>query len=287
SGKSSEPEAAPADFEAQDVGLQSVHWSVEVRRMDPPQTGQALKRYHYGQEVVTVEDLSDEANSTLQSRGSIRWQATVAPSSSFRRNTRFVAFVEDAASAQLTQIHSSQTCAFAQSWKAFNQQHQGHNHRALAWCAWLLGIFLCVGAAAVYAVQQELAFRANQPGSRRFHSVVFAKFLLQDAPQQICVVLYLFGWYEAAGLRCQLCLFEPQHCGYEDPFHFGNTVALSCLLLSSLANQLLIRPTVRRKYTEDDICMHYWIRIGGTCVATLPFTTGLCLASRSVLPDPT
>ncbi|CAE8720062.1 unnamed protein product [Polarella glacialis] len=141
----------------------------------------------------------------------------------------------------------SQTCAFAQSWKAFNQQHQGHNHRALAWCAWLLGIFLCVGAAAVYAVQQELAFRANQPGSRRFHSVVFAKFLLQDAPQQICVVLYLFGWYEAAGLRCQLCLFEPQHCGYEDPFHFGNTVALSCLLLSSLANQLLIRPTVRRR----------------------------------------
>eukprot|EP00439_Symbiodinium_sp_Y106_P037018 s1209_g4.t1 len=190
-----------------------------------------------------------------------------------KKTGRFVAVVEDAVSTQLLAVHQHPKCSFGTSWKAFNQQRQGRSHRALAWCRFLLGLFLLVGAASVYAVYQMLESR--NVNVRRFHLVVIIKFFLQDgtvqfgaapesrerrqdAPQQTCFVLYLFGWYEASGLRCQLCLFDSAHCSDEDG-----------------------------KYTEDDICMQLWIRIGGTCVAALPFTTGLCLASRSLLSSPT
>merc|ERR1712046_115954 len=110
-------------------------------------------------------------------------------------------------------------------------------------------------------------------GKYWFHLVVVAKFLLQDVPQQVCVILYLLGWYEAEGLRCQLCLFDMDHCGVEEPFHFANAIAFGCVLLSSVANQLLVRPIIKKRYTEDDICMHWVVRGGGACLATLPFTT--------------
>lgn len=37
-------------------------------------------------------------------------------------------------------------------------------------------------------------------------------------------MLYLLGWYEEDGLRCQLCLFHPQHCEDEDAFGLVNSV---------------------------------------------------------------
>merc|ERR1712137_169620 len=88
------------------------------------------------------------------------------------------------------------------------------------------------------------------------------------------------------GLRCQLCLFEPRYCGDENAFHATNLIAIVCTLLSSMANQLLVRPAFKKSYTDDDICLQYCMRIAGLCVAVLPFTTGICLASRSVLPLP-
>jgi len=165
-------------------------------------------------------------------------------------------------------------------------QHQGHGVRCLSWCRLLLGIFVFVGAAAVYVVHTELKARGAGSSDFCFHIVVVAKFLLQDVPQQLCIVLYLFGWYESSGLRCQFCLFHPEHCGYENPFHTVNLVALTCTLLSSLTNQLLIRPVFKRVYTEDDICIQYCIRIGGICMSTLPFTSGMCWASASLLSFP-
>jgi len=186
----------------------------------------------------------------------------------------------------LAAIHAKSQCAFNQSWKAFNMQHQGHGVRCLSWCRLLLGIFVFVGAAAVYVVHTELKARGAGSSDFCFHIVVVAKFLLQDVPQQLCIVLYLFGWYESYGLRCQFCLFNPEHCGYENPFHTVNLVALTCTLLSSLANQLLIRPVFKRVYTEDDICIQYCIRVGGVCMSTLPFTSGMCWASANLLSFP-
>jgi len=263
-------------------------WTAEVRRINPRQTVPLMKIYHHmGREVVTVQDASAEAVQSMMEHGYVEWEAHVQGIGSRKERTRFVSFVEDAASRQLLAMHGNDQCSFSKAWKAFNLQHEGHSHQALSRCKFLLGLVLFVGAGAVKFVHDELWRRDDSFGKGRVHAVVMAKFVLQDIPQQICVVLYLFGWYEAAGLRCQLCLFDPHHCGSENAFHFTNFVAIGCILLSACANQLLIRPVRKRSYTEDDVCMQYWIRIGGVSVATLPFTTGCCFASRSVLPEPT
>jgi len=235
---------------------------------------------------VTVEDLSTEARQTMAAKGRVTWSATLSARTLGTKKWRYVAFVEDAATRHLADIHASPQCAFGRSWKAFNTQSQGHRHKALSWCRFLLGIFVFVGGAAVYAVHQELAAKRPQEQSHRFHLVVMAKFVLQDMPQQICMVLYVFGWYEAYGLRCQLCLFDPKHCSAEEAFHIVNLVALACTVLSSMSNQLLIRPVFKRTYTEDDFCVMYCIRIGGLCITVLPLTSGLCWASRSLIPMP-
>lgn len=245
-----------------------------------------MHKFHTGMDAVTVEDLSSEAKATLAAKGRVSWSATLSARTSGERRTRFVAFVEDAASQHLAEIHASPQCAFGRSWKAFNMQNQGHRHRALSWCRFLLGVFIFVGGAAVYAVHRELASRGPEQQSYRFHLVVLAKCLLQDVPQQICVVLYLFGWYEAYGLRCQLCLFDPRHCSAEDALSIVNLVAAAFVVLSSVSNQLLIRPVFKKTYTEDDVCLQYLIRIGGFCLAVLPLTSGLCWASRSLIPLP-
>mmetsp|Transcript_11632 Transcript_11632/g.37120 ORF Transcript_11632/g.37120 Transcript_11632/m.37120 type:complete len:498 (-) Transcript_11632:207-1700(-) len=283
----SDPAPAPEDLGEQGKDLRDVRWSLEVRRTDPPHVGPTMSRFHSGADAVSFEDLSTEARGALATKGRVTWTATLSARTLGTKKTRFVAFVEDAATPHLADIHASPQCAFGRSWKAFNMQNQGHRHKALSWCRFLLGIFIFVGGAAVYAVHQELAARQPHDQNRkRFHLVVLAKFVLQDVPQQVCIVLYLFGWYEAYGLRCQLCLFDPKYCSAEDAFHIVNLIALTCTVLSSVSNQLLIRPAFKKTYTEDDICFQYVIRVGGVCLAVLPLTTGLCWASRSLIPMP-
>merc|ERR1712032_1781355 len=145
---------------------------------------------------------------------------------------------------------------------------------------------LLIGGAAVYIVHKECNTPKCHTGKFRFHVIVIAKFFLQDVPQQVCIILYLFGWYESNGLRCQLCLFHPDHCEDEHPFHMSNAIAIGCTLLSSMANQLLVRPVHKKTYTDDDICMQQCMRTCGICVSTLPFTTGMCMASQSLLLAP-
>lgn len=283
SGEDQEPAAAP-DLSEQATDLNDVRWSMTVARINPPQVGPSFVRFHKGQEAMTFEDLSVEAQDAFKSNGRVEWRATLA--TRFKKKTRYAAFVEDSATTHLADIHGSPVCAFGRSWKSFNEQHQGHNHKALAWCQFLLGIFLLVGGGAVYFVHTECKMQSGYFGKYRFHLVVIAKFFIVDVPQQICIVLYIFGWYESNGLRCQLCLFHPVHCSEEDPFHFSNAVAIFCTLLSGVSNQLLVRPVFKKVYTEDDICIQHVVRVGGVCVATLPFSTGICLASSSLLPLP-
>lgn len=218
--------------------------------------------------------------------GRVEWRAVFTTEGRGRMKRRFLISVEDAQMRHLSEIHMSTQCAFGRSWKAFTAHGKGVGHRALTWCRFLLGICFVFGAGAVWLVYQEWTHPNGRLCNRNFHWVVLVKFLVQDLPTQICIVLYLFGWYEASGLRCQLCLFEPQYCGDEHPFHWSNLIALLCCLLSSCANQILVRPAVKHKYNEDDLCIQYTLRIGGLCVATLPFTTAMCFASRSLLPVP-
>jgi len=279
----SEPQAMDAGVEDDGPDLKDARWTLEVTRVNPPHVGAPFQRIHSGQQAVTIEDFSIEAKDTLAKQHRLDWQATLISRGHSSWKTRFLAFVEDAAMPHLDVVHRSQQCAFGKSWKAFTEHHQGSNHRALTRCKQFLGIFLLLGAGAVFLVHKEATEKRH---SYWFHWLVLAKFFVQDIPQQICIVLYIYGWYEASGLRCQLCLFRPEHCGDEAPFHFSNMVAFGCTLLSSTANQLLIRPAFKREYNEDDICLQYSVRTGGVCVSILPFTTAMCFASRTILPVP-
>lgn len=279
-----QPPPAPEAALVKEDNLKNVRWTLEIERTVPHGTGMNLNRFHVGRGSVSVEDLSLEAQNAMAQNKRVDWKVRLDARTPPRRKVRYVVYVEDAASPQSHLIHSSSHCAFGRSWKAFNEQSQGHGHRALSWCKFLLGIFLVVGGGLVYLVHSQYEKSNGRVEGYGFHALVAAKFIFQDAPQQVCVVLYILGWYEASGLRCQLCLFRPEHCLYEDPFHFANTVALISILLSSISNQLLIRPVFQKVYTEDDICMHYTVRTSGLCISTLPFTTGICWASRSILP---
>jgi len=275
-------ESAETAIEGDKQDLKGVRWVMEVRRTKPPQTGNLMKRSHVGPEAMTFEDLSNEAREAMSANGQVEWTARLTMQGGRGRlHVRFLSFVEDATTKHLDQVHASPQCGFGQAWKAFNEQHQGRNHRALSWCRWLLGVFLVFGGGSVYVVFEELK---SGPMGFKFHGLVLAKFFLQDVPQQLCLVLYLLGWYEASGLRCQLCLFQPEYCRGESAFHITNTIAMACSLASCLANQLLIRPVQRRHFSEDDLCIQWTIRIGMFCISILPFTTGMLVASRSVLP---
>eukprot|EP00927_Polykrikos_kofoidii_P035986 TRINITY_DN30449_c0_g1_i1.p1 TRINITY_DN30449_c0_g1~~TRINITY_DN30449_c0_g1_i1.p1 ORF type:complete len:583 (-),score=82.00 TRINITY_DN30449_c0_g1_i1:302-1951(-) len=278
--------------------LTSWPWSITVIRTNPPQAvlhpGQEwpgerpLHQRRQGSGVLTIEDMSPEASQTMGSRGSVTWRATLVNRGYTSRKSRFLVFVEDSTVPHLESIRSNSRCSFTRSWKAFIQQRQGRSHENLIGCRVLLGFFLPVGAVAILIV-----FFLSSGDPKRdccdgytFHTVVIMKFILMDLPQQICIVLYLLGWYEAEGLRCQLCLFHPGHCEEEHPFGFPNSLAIACTLMSSISNQLLVRPAWKRFDKEEDAGAHCRMRFAVACMSTLPFTTGAYWASSTVLSTP-
>mmetsp|Transcript_22306 Transcript_22306/g.51053 ORF Transcript_22306/g.51053 Transcript_22306/m.51053 type:complete len:453 (+) Transcript_22306:137-1495(+) len=271
------------EVEVEDSSIASTRFTLDLTRVDPPQANAHYSRILSGQHAVTLEDLSQEAQHTMQTKGRLVWRASISARMRSGISPRFVFFVEDAGMSHLSDIHNG-ACEFGKAWRSFNEAHQGHNHRMLTRCQSLLSIFIVIGGAAVYVVYTECTEETRRVGGRRFHMIVLGKFMLQDFPQQACIVLYILGWYEASGLKCQMCLFDPQHCSDEHPFHFSNAVACLCVLLSSISNQLLVKPVLKKEYPEDDVWLRGFLRLGGLCLATLPFSTGICYASPSVLP---
>jgi len=289
------PPKSKAELSEQELeALAGARWSLKVARIDPAQAKPMFEQEHSGTSVMSFEDLSPESQQTLKAKGRVQWRATLVNHQYTDRRTRFVTFVEDSAVPHLGEIHSNSQCSFIRSWKAFNQQSQGHSHETLAWCVFLLGVFLPLSAIAIFIVHRCAAYpEFGSVGCCEgygFHAFVLAKFFVMDVPQQICIVLYLFGWYESEGLRCQLCLFHPWHCEEEHPFRLTNSAAFTCTLLSSVANQLLFRPALRRPSyrhnPEEDVCMQHTSRLAAACVSTLPFTTGVFLASSALLSAP-
>eukprot|EP00928_Gymnodinium_smaydae_P037316 TRINITY_DN25929_c0_g1_i1.p1 TRINITY_DN25929_c0_g1~~TRINITY_DN25929_c0_g1_i1.p1 ORF type:complete len:481 (-),score=71.43 TRINITY_DN25929_c0_g1_i1:68-1510(-) len=285
-----EPRAAPPGPPEEWEDRPDVRWSLNLERTVPRLLGTPLSRRSHGHQAFTFEDLSAEARQAASMGLTVEWKATLSlEQTAHLGKARFLLYVEDTVSQRFNAIHMSPQCVYSRSWKAFNEQRRGVNHRALAWCRFLLGVLFAVGCGAAFIVHQEYS-RPRSDGAEApyaFHRVVLAKFVLQDLPQQICLVLYIFGWYEASGLRCQLCLFAQDFCGSESPFHLSNCAAGACTLLSACANQLLVRPAVKKVYTDEDVCTRFTLRAGATCVAVLPFTTAMCFASGSLLPVPT
>lgn len=218
----------------------------------------------------------------MKTSGKVSWEATLSHRTPYHKKTRYQAYVQDATAEHLDLVHRNQQCAFEKSWKAFNLGHGGTDHQTLSWARFILGMVLLIGVGCCYFVYR--LYVANRRGSKYFfHIIVLVKFAIQDMPQQICIVLYMLGWYNTQGLRCQMCLFDPGHCEEEHPFHFFNSLACVFTLASSLANQLLVTPVSKKSYTEDDICLQYTSRICVGCVSVLPFTTGMLLSSSQIL----
>eukprot|EP00929_Paragymnodinium_shiwhaense_P095971 TRINITY_DN57346_c0_g1_i1.p1 TRINITY_DN57346_c0_g1~~TRINITY_DN57346_c0_g1_i1.p1 ORF type:complete len:636 (-),score=111.77 TRINITY_DN57346_c0_g1_i1:312-2219(-) len=289
----------PKNLEAA-AALEEIRWSLQVERIDPPARvefgadstgGHAWRRrprVYSGLDVVTFEDLSPEAVQSMASKAAVTWTATLTSRSRSARQTRFVAYVEDSAVPHLSAVHAASKCSFTKSWKEFNLEHQGRGHQTLSFCRTMLGWSLLVTIAFAALLHQCIfgAVGNDCCEGYGFHSVLLAKFAVVDIAQQVCIVLYLLGWYEASGLRCQLCLFHPSHCEEEHPFKMTNSIAFLCTLLSSIANQLLFRPSYRRKATEEDDCCMFTSRLSALCVSTLPFSTGVFFASSAILPSP-
>lgn len=274
------------------------NWALHVERVAPPPLG---ARPHVevvtGEAgVVTVEDESEEAALALAANGSVLWKVVVENRAHSRQKVEFEAFVEDVVSAFPGGFKSAH-CSFVAAWKTFNQQHQGRRHGNAALSSFLLGLFLplnAVAALAVFVARLRHLHLAKRDPERStgcsFHCVVIAKFVVVDILQQICIVVYLLGWYEADGLRCQLCLFHPGRCEEASPFGFATVALLTCTVLSSLSSQLLgglpDKVPGGLDIKQED-CGHTFARILAASVAVLPLTTGSFFSGQSLFISPT
>jgi len=250
--------------------------------------------------VITVVDESEEAALAQSSKGTVLWKANVENRAQTRRKVEFESFVEDAIAAPQAGFAGAH-CSFVLAWKRFNQQHQGHRHENYALSCFLLGSVLPLNAAAALVVfiarSRHLHLAKRDPGRSTgcsFHCVVIAKFLVVDLLQQLCAVVYLLAWYEADGLRCQLCLFTPDRC--EDASPFGPTMmgALTCMVLSALSNQVLVGSPDGETFSREQLrqdsegaCMRTFARILAGSVSVLPLTTGTFYAGPALLMAPT
>mmetsp|Transcript_4278 Transcript_4278/g.8819 ORF Transcript_4278/g.8819 Transcript_4278/m.8819 type:complete len:177 (+) Transcript_4278:2-532(+) len=126
-------------------------------------------------------------------------------------------------------------------------------------------------------------FMQGGDGSDVFRRVVTIKFFTQDLMQQGLILAYLYSWYNDGGLRCQLCLFDVQHCDDEYAFHFGNLVLIGCTLFSSVCNQLLISAKNKKYYDEDEEVLVCFVRTAMLAASILPFTTGILTMQSHLL----
>lgn len=274
------PDKARSGREAEAIQEQS--WHLTVERVDPPSAQRRLERDERGPSAASLEDLSAEAAKTLSEKGHVVWRATVVNTAISRRQVRFVAFVEDSTVPHLSEIHANSRCSFSRAWKAFNQQEQGKSHEVLNLCRGMMGLAIPAGALAVYAVYHF----CRMGSASGFHGLVVLKFFAVDLMQQVCIVFYLFGWYEAEGLSCQLCLFHPDHCEEEHPFRLANTAAYVVTLLSAVAIQILVGPSKGRHVDEEKAALMCFARFAGLCVSILPFTTAVYWATPALLSAP-
>lgn len=292
------PSAEPGSLDEQEARSYR-RWYLALSRKDPLQLDHHYDREHMGPENVAFQDLSEEAVNAVAKQGSVVWRADVLNGDPSALQTRFVINVEEFTAPHLEQIHANSQCSFISSWKAFNQQHQGQAHQVLSWCDFLLGVFLPLGAVACIVMHRSL--QAPDPSSNfeetddsletcchkySFHALVLTKFVVVDIPQQTCMVLYLLGWYDTGGLRCQLCLFHADQCQLEPPFNVSNAIAILCTLVSSVSNQILLGPVMKKSVSPDSACLSATVRVGLACASILPFTTGMYWASSSILAAP-
>jgi hypothetical protein len=191
--------------------------------------------------------------------------------------------VQQATTTAMHQAQKNPQCDFEASWVAFNRASVGEQTEQLSFYRSMLVYSIVVTTMCIYAVVGWYGSR-RLPMGLNFHYVVAAKWALQDLPLQVVTLLYIYRWFDAAGERCQLCLFDEQHCEALSPFHFSNALLVATVLASSVVNQLLVRAKFDRN-DEDQWFAVYGARMAVGTVSVLPFTTAMVVFNNSLLAN--
>jgi hypothetical protein len=208
------------------------------------------------------------------------WTASMQLKSQYSDSTSIRVYVVDSKIQHLDDVHKQPQCSFEGSWQNFNERHNGEHHKVLTNTQTATGFFLAVSLVTFLVTGHRFYFYVES--GKLLSRVIAFKFLAQDFPQQLCIVAYLYGWYAENGLRCQMCLFHPQHCDDEHPLHFANMLVCIFTLLSASSNQLLLQAK-SRKYDEEEECFLVCARGAIFSVSVVPFSTGLLCLSSSLL----
>lgn len=210
-------------------------------------------------------------------RGKINyWTGSLVLTSSSTGPTDIYVYVVDSRIEHLEDIHKQDQCSFEDSWRNFSERQNGHHHQVLVITRTFVMFFMMVSCTLTGFVLYRFYYYVES--GKLLSRTIFLKFFVQDWPQQVCIVAYIYGWYAKNGLRCQMCLFHPLHCDTQTPLHWSNFMVCIFTVLSASANQLLLQAKVRRKnYDDDDECCNFCFRVALFSVSALPFTTAIYL----------
>jgi len=207
------------------------------------------------------------------------WSASMTLKSSFSEYAQIHVYVVDSNLAHLEDVHAQGQCGFEESWGNFNERHSGQHHQVMWFTKHAVTFFLLVSMCSAGLVLHRFYFYVES--GKLLGRIIMLKFVVQDFPQQMCLVMYLFSWYARDGLRCQMCLFHPKHCDEQQALHWTNLMVCFFTLLSAVANQLLLQAKARR-YEDDEECFLWCARGAMLSVSVLPFSTAI-LFSPSML----
>jgi len=203
------------------------------------------------------------------------WIGSMVLESSSTGPTDIYIYVVDSRIQHLEDIHNQTQCSFEDSWVNFNYRHNGQHHRVLQFTYYFIVCFLLLSCSLTGFVLYRFYFYVES--GKLLSRTIGLKFILNDWPQQVCIVAYIYGWYAKNGLRCQMCLFHPMHCDPETPLHWTNFLVCVFTVLSASSNQLLLQAKVRKRYDEEDECCNACFRILLFSISALPFTTAIYL----------
>eukprot|EP00441_Pelagodinium_beii_P032241 CAMPEP_0197637642 /NCGR_PEP_ID=MMETSP1338-20131121/12803_1 /TAXON_ID=43686 ORGANISM="Pelagodinium beii, Strain RCC1491" /NCGR_SAMPLE_ID=MMETSP1338 /ASSEMBLY_ACC=CAM_ASM_000754 /LENGTH=448 /DNA_ID=CAMNT_0043210081 /DNA_START=16 /DNA_END=1358 /DNA_ORIENTATION=- len=199
------------------------------------------------------------------------WSGALNLKSKYSETAAINVFVVDSRITHLEDVHKQEQCSFEKSWENFSSRSQGRHHKVLSYARSATLFFLIVQLMLAGVVFRRFFLYVET--SKLLSRVIALKFVVQDFPQQMCIVAYLYAWYADNGMRCQMCLFHPEHCDYQYPLHATNLMVCLFTLLSAMANQLLLQAKLKRGYDSEDECVMGFFRFILMSVSVLPFTT--------------
>ncbi|CAD7961086.1 unnamed protein product [Amoebophrya sp. A120] len=254
---------------------------------------------------VAQDDTSFGSDFTGGDNAWSTWQGRIELTSSHQESAndypiRFRVYVLDNNVNHLQTIHNQDKCNFITTWEAFSKKSADSEAWYINSFFTILLFFFATQMLSLFLILWRYCRFAD--GSKMFTKLVLLKFLLQDLPLQLCAAVYLHAWYGQNGMRCQMCLFDEDHCNsFEDSYDgsyenanpvvvWQNQVLFFSLIFSAISVQLFLDPSRNRSVMaiydsftlqEDEKIFTLFIRFLLFSLSILPLSTGYCLFSGS------